>query len=266
LTSTEPYPQEIVTKVRDKGNVLINYSLFRSFQPVEVDLGELRKAGNLVVARRTIEAGISKQLSSTTSLLSLEPQAITIEYGEIQNKEVPVQIDVAVSLEPGYQLSGLMTVTPEKVHLYANNHRLDSVTSVKTVYAEIKKGTQTKELKLRLQKITGVQMEPDEVTVTVPIEEFTEKRMTLAITCDGLPANYAVRTFPSSVEVVCNVPLSRFKDLVESDFEIQIPFQDFAANQSSGKLTLYLTKQPLWITHPVIVPDVIEFIIDQSSL
>ena len=266
MASTEHYPQEIVTKVRDRGNVLISYSLFRSFQPVEVNLNEIRKEGILVVSRRTIEAGISKQLLSTTSLLSIEPQTITVEYAEIKNKEVPVQIEVEVSLEPGYQISGLITVEPEKVHLYANNNKLDSITSVKTVYAEIKKAHQTKELKLRLQKIPGIQMEPDEVTVTVPIEEFTEKRMTLAVKCDGMPAHYAVRTFPSSVEVVYNVPISRFRDLAESDFEIQIPFQDFEANQSSGKLPLYLTKQPLWITQPVIIPDTIEFIIDRNSL
>ena len=109
-------------------------------------------------------------------------------------------------------------------------------------------------------------MEPDEVTVTVPIEEFTEKRMTLAIKCSDLPEKFTLRTFPSTVEVVCNVPISRFRDLEEIDFEIQIPFLEFETNQSSGKMMMYLTKQPLWITQPVIIPDIIEFIIEQNRL
>jgi len=264
MRSTEQYPQEIVAKVRDKGNVLINYTWLRSFHPVEVNLEDVRKEGNVQVSRRTIEAGISKQLLTSTSLLNIEPQIITIEYTELQHKDVPVEIDIAVSLEPGYQLSGSMTVVPEKVRLYANSNTLDSITNVKTVYSEVKKVNQTQEIKLRLQQKSGVQMEPEEVIVTIPIEEFTEKRITLAVTCNDLPDHYVLRTFPSSVEVVCNVPISRFRELTESDVEIQIPFREFEARQTAGKISLYLTKQPLWVIHPVIIPDAIEFIIEQN--
>jgi hypothetical protein len=63
--------------------------------------------------------------------------------------------------------------------------------------------------------------------------------------------------------VICNVPLSRFKELEETDFEISIPFEEFEANQSLGKIPVYLTKQPSWITHTAIVPSTIEFIIEQ---
>jgi len=259
----EDYPQEIVAKVRDKGNVLINYTWLRSFLPVEVNLADIRKEGSMQVSRRTIEASISKQLLSSTSLLNIEPQTLTIEYAELQYKDVPVEIDIAVSPEPGYQISGQITVIPEKVRLYANGHLTDSVTSIKTVPAEYKKANQPKELKLKLQKIAGIQMEPDEVSVTIPVEEFTEKKMTLAVVCSDLPENYVLRSFPSSVEVVCNLPISRFRDLTESDLEIRIPFHEFQAKHTEGKIFLYLTKQPSWVMHPVITPDVIEFIIEQ---
>jgi hypothetical protein len=265
MISMDNYPQEIVAKVRDKGNVLINYTWLRSFHPVEVNLLDIRKEGSIQVTRRTIEVSISKQLLTTTSLLNIEPQTLTVEYAELQHKDVPIEIDIEVSLEPGYRISESMTVVPDKVRLYANSNMLDSITSVKTVYSEIRKGNQTKTVKLRLQKITGVQIEPDEVTVTVPIEEFTEKRITLAVMCNDLPGSYIVRMFPSAAEVVCNVPVSRFRELIESDFEISIPFQEFEARKTEGKLQLYLTKQPLWIAHPVISPDAVEFIIEQNS-
>ena len=266
MVSIEDYPQEIVARVRDKGNVLINYSWLRFFSPVEVNLSDIRKEKNLHIPRRTIETSISKQLVSTTSLLDIEPQTITIEYTEVQNKEVPVVIDISVSLEPGYRISDAITAFPENVRLYADSHTLDSITIVKTVFSEIKKADQTKEVKIRLQQIAGVQMEPNEVTVIIPIEEFTEKRMTLEIKCTDIPEKYSLRMFPSSVEIVCNVPLSSFKELTESDFELHIPFQEFETNQSSGKILLYLTKKPVWVIPPIIIPDVIEFILEQNNL
>jgi len=261
---TEEYPQEVIAKLRDKGNILINYSWLHSFSPIEVNLIDIQKEGNYQVTRRTIEASISKHLISTTSLLSFEPETITIEYNVIQNKEVPVQADISVELEPGYQISGVITVAPEKVSIYATNNTLEFITSVKTVTTAIKKAKQTQEIKVRLQKIDNVRMNPDEVTITVPIEEFTEKRISVVIGCNDLPDNYILRSFPSTVEVVCNVPISRFRELEETDFEIQIPFEEFETNRTSGKLMVYLTKQPAWIANPAIIPSTIEFIIEQK--
>ena len=261
----EEYPQEVIAKLRDKGNILINYSWLHSFSPIEVNLNDIQRTGNYQVTRRTIETSISKHLISTTSLLSFEPETITVEYSVLQHKDVPVQADVAVVLEPGYQISGEITVDPEKVLIYTNSNILDLITNVKTETTEIKRANQTQEVKVRIQRIDNVRMEPDEVTVTVPIEEFTEKRISVAISCNDLPDNYVVRSFPSTVEIICNVPISRFKELEETDFEIQMPFEEFETNRTSGKLTVYLTKQPSWVANPAIVPSTIEFIIEQNN-
>ena len=262
---TEEFPQEIIAKIRDKGIIIINYSWLHSFSPIDVNLIDIRKEGNHQVSKRTIEANISKHLISTTSLLEFEPETFTVEYKTIQNKEVSVLADISVSLEPGFQISGPIAVVPEKVRIYADGNILDLIANVKTVPVEIKKVNETKKIKVRLQKIENARIDPDEVTVTVPIEEFTEKRMMLAVSCSDLPDNYTVRLFPSSVEIVCNVPLSRFKELEEKDFEISIPFEEFEAKQLSGKMPVYLTKQPSWITRTAIVPAAIEFIIEQTG-
>lgn len=262
---TEEYPWEVVAKIRDKGTILINYTWLHSFSPIEINLNDIRKEGTYQVTRRTIEANIAKHLISTTSLLGFDPETIMIEYNVLENKEVQVQADISVELEPGYQIAGLITVVPEKVRIYANNISLDLITSVNTVNREIKKANRTQEIKLQLQKIDNVRMDPDEVTVTVPIEEFTEKRLLVAIRCNDLPDNYILRSFPSTVEVVCNVPISRFKELEETDFEIQIPFHEFEANRTSGKIMLNLTRQPSWIANSAIVPSAIEFIIEQTN-
>jgi len=260
---TEEFPQAIIAKLRDKGIILINYSWLHSFSPIEVNLTDIRKDGNYQVTKRTIETGISRHLISSTSLLEFEPETFTIEYKTIQYKDIPVQADISVLLEPGYQISGSITVNPEKVRIYADNNTLDLITNVKTVKTEIKKANETKKINVRLQKIDNARIDPDEVTVTIPVEEFTEKRMILAVGCNDLPENYIVRIFPSSVEVICNVPLSRFKELEDTDFEISIPFREFETRQSSGKLPVYLTKKPSWIAHTAIVPSTIEFIIEQ---
>jgi len=260
---TEEFPQEIIAKLKDKGIILINYSWLHSFSPIDVNLADIRKDGNYQVTKRTIETGISKHLISSTSLLEFEPETIAIEYKTIQYKEISVQADISVTLEPGFMISGSIKVEPEKVRVYADSNTLDLITNLKTVFSEVRRANETKKIKVRLQKIDNARIDPDEVTVTVPVEEFTEKRMMISVGCSDLPENYTVRIFPSSVEVICNVPLSRFKELEDTDFEIQIPFRRFEAYQASGAMPVDLTKKPSWIAHATIVPSAIEFILEQ---
>ncbi|MDR2234437.1 MAG: YbbR-like domain-containing protein [Tannerella sp.] len=266
MVSINNYPRELRVKVRDRGAVLVTYSLFRSFNPLEVDLEDIRTTGELEVSRRTVESSVSRQLLASSSLISIDPREFTVVYEKIQYKDVPVKLDLTLGLEPGYQIVDSMTVVPNLVRVYANSDKLDSITDISTEAVEIKKVNQTQTVQLKLQDISGIYMEPDKVSVTVPIEQFTEKRIRLDVHCTDVPSKYTLRTFPSSVELVCNVPISRFREVKDSDFEINIPFQQFENRQSNGKFTLYMTKQPPWISQPVIIPDVIEFIIEQNSL
>lgn len=267
LFLTEDNPETIVAKVRDKGTVLLNYSWLRTFAPVEVNLKDVKSETDqgMVIPRRIIETTISKQLIASTSLLSFEPQTIQVEYAELKSKELPIQLNISLSMKPGFQLSDSIKMTPNKVLVHASSKMLDSLHTLKTVHREIKEADKTREITIQLQNIEGVRMEPNEVKVIIPIEEFTEKRFTLPILCPNTPDNYTLRTFPSSVEVICNISISRFKDLSENHFEIQIPFQEFEENQNIGELLLRLTKKPDWISAPTLNPNTVEFIIEQKN-
>ncbi|MDO4703235.1 MAG: YbbR-like domain-containing protein [Tannerella sp.] len=259
-------PQEIMVRVRDRGTVLINYSFLRTFAPIEVDVKALQKAGGrrVTVTRRVIETNIAKQLISSTSLLSFEPSSIQVEYNDLLNKLKPVVADLSITLEPGFQLSDTVIVTPPKVRVYAARAILDSLLVVKTVALKAENLHKTKEFTVGLQPIEGVRYEPEEVKVSIPVEEYTEKRLTLSIQCDSVPANYLLRMFPSTVELSCKLPLSRFKEISEEDFEIRLPFNEFEAHREAGELPVRLTKQPDRLLNLELTPQKIEFILEQK--
>ncbi|MDR0349874.1 MAG: YbbR-like domain-containing protein [Tannerella sp.] len=264
---TENNPKTIVAKIKDKGTVMLNYIWMHTFSPVEIDMKSAESGESQVTAlsRRAIEANISRQLFSSTSLISFEPQIIQVEYTELKSKELPVRIDIDLSMKPGFQLADSIKVVPEKAFAHAGNTVLDSLFVLKTVHKEIKNLDKLTEVVVRLQPVNGVRMEPNEVKLIIPVEEFTEKRFTLPVLCTDIPDNYVLRTFPASVEIICNIPMSKFKDLSENDFEILIPFREFEENQSAGELLIHLEKKPDWISTPVISPNTIQFIIEQAN-
>lgn len=266
IAFTEAVPKEITARVKDKGSVLLNYSFGRIFAPVEVNMKDISgKKGKLDISRKTIENDILRQLLATTTLVSFEPQQIYTAYNQRMNKQIPVVFQGDIQTEAGFLLSGNIAIKPLLVNVYASSEVLDTIREVKTVVTDIKNGNKTITRAIQLQPIQGASFSPEMVTVTIPVEEFTEKTLEIPVVCLNIPPQYTIRTFPAVVKVICSVPLSRFKALSEDDFSVHIPFDDLEQNVS-GILPIKLTKKPDWVRTATLVPDRIEFILEQNNL
>ena len=265
ISFTETPPEAITVKVKDKGSVLLNYSFGRSFAPIEANMKtQSEKSGKLIINRKDIENEIKKHLIATTSLLSFEPQHIDAAYSKRIKKEIPAVFEGVVQTNAGFKVSGDISITPRSINVYASDVVLDTLKEIKTIYTEIKKGNKTVTRTVQLEKIDGVTLEPTSVTVTIPIEEYTEKTLEIPVICTNLPPHYTLRMFPAVVKVSCNVPLSRFKDVSADDFEIRISFADLEQS-ASGTLPLQLNKKLSWVDVATISPDRIEFILEQTK-
>ncbi len=263
---TSPLPDKVNIRIKDKGTGLINYVFWNAFMPIDINLKDLpvNKTRSTVADRKKIESDIQKQLLSTTALLYTEPTSIDAVYGKLKEKEVPVIFNGMIETKPGFQLVGKATLSPEKVILYANQATIDSVSNIKTEFKQLTKIDKTQSVTVKLQKPEGSSLSEETVTLTIPIEEFTEKVLSVPVICSNLPSNYELKTFPSSVNVSANVSMSKFNDLDAFVFEIDIPFESLKDNKT-GTVKLELTKQPDWVSDTAINPNTIEFILEQKS-
>ena len=265
VSFTETPPQEIVARVKDKGSVLLNYSFGRSFAPIEANLkNQADKSGSLSITKKTIESDIQKQLLASTSLTGFEPQHIDAAFSKRIKKEIPVVFNGTIQTNPGFHVSGDIIISPMNISVYASDVVLDTLNQAKTVFTEIKKANKTITKTVQLQKVNEATYDPTSVTLTIPIEEFTEKTLEIPVICTDLPPHYTLRTFPSVAKVTCSIPLSRFKDLSEDAFEIRFSFKDLEQNVS-GTLPISLTKKPDWVSSATLVPNKIEFILEQNK-
>lgn len=265
IAFTSATPENIVAKVKDKGSVLLNYSFGRAFAPIEVNMKETSgKSGAITILKKEIENDILKQLIATTSLTEFTPSLLEITYSQRQQKSVPVSFNGTIHTEPGFQISGDIQIQPALAEVYASQELLDTITVVKTVATEIKNGNKTIVRNLQLQKIEGANIAPETVSITIPIEEYTEKTLEIPVQCTDIPAQYTVRIFPQSVKVNCTVPLSRFKELSEDLFAILVPFSELEQS-TEGALPIYLNKKPEWVHTATLMPQKIEFILEQNK-
>lgn len=258
-------PEKVTARVKDKGSVLLNYTFGRGFAPIEVSMKALEgKSGDTTISKRKIENDILKQLLNTTTLTDFIPQKIEIGYSKRMHKQIPVVFEGDIHTDPGFLLSGEIILKPGYVNVYASESLLDTLQFVRTMPIHIQKGNKTVTRTVQLQPVAGANLEPAVVTLTVPIEEYTEKTLEIPVTCTGIPIHYTVRIFPPTVKVNCSVPLSRFKELSEDQFAIRIPFSQLEQNLS-GTLPIHLSAQPEWVRTATLTPDKIEFILEQNK-
>jgi hypothetical protein len=258
-------PEKITVLVKDKGSALMYYSWSVNFSPIDISVTNLSLAADhsLHVTNQVLETMLSKQLISSTSILSIEPREIHLRYDSLSHHAAIVVADVVVQTKPGFQLSGQIKISPPQVQLYGRSQVIDTLKYIKTKRATFENVSTTREYAVALDLPEDVKADHETVKLTIPVEEFTEKKLRLPVLCSDMPSAYALRIFPSSVEVTCSIPLSSFKELTEEEVEIRIPFQDFQEYQSTGKLPLRITRKPPWVASAVIVPDEVEFIIEQ---
>ena len=260
----EEIPQQIMAKVKDKGSVLLNYTLGRTLLPIEVKLDNKEKQGVLHFSKKQIENDIQKQLLATTSLIEFEPQQIEAFFSQRKHKALPVKFVGDIQFITGFHLSDEIQIQPNTVDAYASAATLDTLYEAQTSFIEVKKGNKTVQRTIALRPIPGVNLVPSTVTVTLPIEEYTEKSLALPIICKGVPHHYKVRLFPPEITVTCSVPLSRFKALSEAQFEVAIDYQELEQN-ASGSCIVHLTRKPEWVHTPTLLPMQVEFLLEHNE-
>ena len=262
IAFSETPPDYIDVKIKDKGTVLLNYKFGRTFAAIDVSVkNETNKQNQLLIDKKEIESDVRKQLMATTSIIAFEPQQNAIKFSQRIGKKVSVRFDGDIRTAPGFKVYAPVSIQPEIITAYASHYILDTLVSASTVYTEYKRLDKSLTQTIQIQPVDGVTFEPSSVTVSIPIEEFTEKTLEIPVNCVHIPPYYRVRIFPSSVKVSCSVPLSAFKNITEDLFAIDIPYQEFEQN-ASGKIMVQLTKKPDEIDKITISPDQIEFIIE----
>lgn len=257
-------PDNIKVSIRDKGSALLNYTLGQKFHAITIDLEKLSlDTSSFIIDKKRLETDIQKQILSTTTLYSFDPQHIVLNYGLRKSKEVPVVFNGTVNTETGFLVSGDIIISPSHITVYASESLLDSIQEVRTAFMEIKKGKKTLTRNTELEPINGANLGTERVSVIIPIEEYTEKTLQVPVKIVNVPEIYRIRFFPQTVEVHCNIPISKFTDLNEEDLTIQVSFEDLKDNVS-GSLDISLKEKPDWVRNYNINPDRIEFILEEN--
>ncbi|GHS96343.1 hypothetical protein FACS189421_01260 [Bacteroidia bacterium] len=264
IVLNDSVPGQITLQISDKGSVLVRHFLGNTFSNFNINLSTLSPDKNTyTIGHSTLLAQTQALLPNSTQILSLHPETIQIRYSLLKKKEVPVRIAGAVSPAAGFMFIDSVHINPSKVWIYGDKESLDTLKWIKTV-AVNKENIQKKlDITLQLDVPKGIHLSAQKVKVTAEVEEYTEKKFELPIVCHNLPENIHIRFFPSTVEVVCQLALSNYPLLKENDLEVGMDYDELSRNQGI-MISLKLLRKPDWLPNYRIVPETVEYLIEQK--
>jgi hypothetical protein len=258
-------PKKIVLKIQDKGTALLNYFFSKNWAAIPIDLTDISPNKNsYILQNKMLNDKINEHLSTTTQLVSFYPENINIQYSPLKKKELPVALNGNIQPAPGYILIDNINIQPAIVNVYGNSQTLDKLQAIHTVPVKKSNLEKNLDISLDLQIPPGVRLSTDKVKVTVALEAYTEKSFELSIVAYNLPENLYVRFFPSSVELICQVALSKYSQLKEIDLEVGIDYNQLKQNKNTT-IPLTLRKKPKMLINYRIIPERVEYLIEQNG-
>ena len=265
---SDELPHKITLHVQDKGSAYLGYlnSRRKHLLFITIDLRTIPSyQTSYVIDQVFLRNLIDTKLFATTQLKSFSPNIIEINYSLLAQKKVPITINGTISPAFGYLFSDSIRIEPAQVTAYGNKAALDTLREIQTIPVGYDNLQRDWTASADLQVPEGIRLAVDQVELSASVEEYTEKTFKLPVICYNVPYNYVVYFFPSTIELAVKVGLSKYSQLSEYDFEITVNYDDLK-KKTTANCSLTLTRKPLGLDSYRIVPDVIEFLIEQKVI
>ena len=259
---TSNIPHSIDVTISDKGARLAEYFLSVPNRVVEVDFSEYDTGGSsFSVENSVLKRLVSGSMNNSIRIVSISPSNLEFYYSKGERKRVPVKFAGKIAPAPQYELCNVF-LEPDSVDVYAPSSMLDTIRAVYTDASVFENVEDTTVSRIALAGIKGAKFIPDSVEINIYSDLFSDKTLQVPIYAENIPDNKILRTFPQSASVTFRVVSSMFNKIKPRDFLLVVDYNSIKEGDTSCRLIL--RSQPPGVSYVRIVPQDVEYIIEQT--
>lgn len=264
---TDP-PSHFTLDVRSYGFTLLRYKLSVAFSPLVFNVnefvGDIIKDSNRVyfaIPSKLYRNKIANQLSNELNITGIYPDTVYFQFDRIVTQKKKVVPDITFQLKKQHYLYDEVKVKPDSINVHGPKSILDTLTSIKTVSQTYKELDHLVQRNVTLKEIKKLDYSPKRVVINIPVEEYTEKQISVPVVIDSLPDNMQVNLFPSEVKLSFLIGLSRFSEVAESDFKVSVSYNDI--KNKVDYLPVNIDKIPAHLKSINFLPMKVEYLIEK---
>lgn len=260
-------PRKIQLRVKAFGYTLLKEKMSAALSPIELDLNkhlsqsfEGSKAKQFILTFR-LRNSVIKQLGSEILLEGIEPDTLFVELAAIADKVVQVKPDLQTDFEQQYMQSGDLYLEPQEITISGPKSVIDTIEIVKTKQIKLKKLNQKFTKKISLIPINQVSFSSRSVILSLPVEKYTEITVKVPVEIENQPDNVKLLFIPRTIDVKCNVVLSKYFNLKPMMFKAVVDYS-LISNSLNKKLKVKLSTVPEFVNLVDFNPKYVEYIIE----
>lgn len=258
-------PSKIDLRVRAHGFTLLRHKLALSFSPLLLDLTSFSHsidstATLIQVSGENLMRRIGSQISNEISIADVSPRMITLQFDSLETKKVQVQPRVNLNFKPQFYLNGEITVSPDSILISGPAALLDTTNVLYTENKTFNDLETSIFQSVRIYHPSRVNLEPSRVTLHIPVEKFTEKKITVPLQIINSAENVQIKLFPPQVTVSFMVGLSNYDNVTANDFTAHVDMSQAIPERET--LEVYVESKTEYIQSIKASPAFVEYLIE----
>jgi hypothetical protein len=204
---------------------------------------------------------LANQLSSEIDILEISPDTLYLRFASLITKKLPIIPDIQSEPERQMIFKGSPQSEPDSVLVSGPDYIIDTLQGILTKPKNLGVLSKSFEGFVDILQPQHVSVKHDKVKLTIGIERITEKIVLVPLNIINIPDTINLKTFPSFIEVNCNVGLSNFPRVQPELFRIVADFNDI--EKGEGRLPVNLVKSPEFVRSVNYNPKYVEFLIEK---
>jgi YbbR domain-containing protein len=252
-------PDTVEISLQGTGWQMLFSKMGSGTRPLSVDLHTLEHSD--YIALNTQLERINRMKDLNHKIIAFNPDTLYFDFTNRMIKKIPVEALMGIQFKSQYMAAGKATINPSYVTLNGPASVIENINSWKTDSLKLTDVHQTinTQLKLQLVKEGNLNVYPKSVQVHMPVEEFTEKTLSVPVKLVNNPHYDAVKFFPQRVKITFTVPLSRYAEIDEDFFEASADFSLW--QQGYSVLPVKITHLPVYCKVISLMPQNIDFLV-----
>lgn len=266
---TGDLPNHLTLNVNANGFTLLRFRLSSYYIPISFSVNSFKMnhlpgadSSSFYLETRLAREHITSQLSSEFTISRITPDTLIFRFSDAREKLVPVVPGFRYTLDKQLILKNQISIEPDSILISGPDFIIDTLPSVLTQDVDFGTISKSRFETTGLQEIKYLYFKDTEVKVGFETEQFTEKTVQVPVEIINLPKNIGMQAFPRYVQLTCQVGLSNYEKLDGPMFRAHVDYNEILTEQSD-KLTVSITRQPVFIQAVRFTPKTVEYIIEK---
>lgn len=261
LLLTSASKTNVSARIQSSGFQMLSSGFKRN--QINIDVSQARIRGNrYFISPAAYRRQMEQQLSGSVSLQEVDSDTLFLEMYALMARKVPVRADINMDLAQNYMMRGPLQIEPDSIVIRGPENEVGHIAEVTTELLELPDLQKDFSTEVRLKMpdtVSSISMETDRVLVKGEVFRFSEKMLEIPVRVLNLPENTEIKIFPNTISVLCRAELDTLKTLEESQFVLDVDFNDI--KEGVKYLPVTLSQKPETVQSAQVMVEEVEYLL-----